>query len=54
MKNLIAERPWLLVIAAFLLVITVWLVAMRVSSRINTHELTPAQEMQLLKSKQQP
>jgi len=54
MNNPIAERPWLLVIAAFLIIIAVWLFVMRLSASINTQPLTPDQEMQLLKADPQP
>lgn len=50
MKNPIAERPWLLVILAFLIIIAVWLVVMRLSATIDTHRLNPAEETQLLQS----
>lgn len=54
MKNPITERPWLLVIVLFLVIIAVWLVVMRLSSSINTQRLTPDQEIQLLKTLPQP
>ncbi len=53
MKNPIAERPWLLVIVAFLILIAVWLVVMKLSARINTRTLTPAEEVQLLNPEKQ-
>ncbi|MEX1118165.1 MAG: hypothetical protein WEB60_05155 [Terrimicrobiaceae bacterium] len=54
MKNPIAERPWLLVIVAFLIIIAVWLVVMRLSATVNTQRLTPAQEMEVLSSRPKP
>lgn len=48
MKNPIAERPWLLVIVAFLVIIAVWVTVIRLSGSISTQRLTPTEEAQVL------
>ncbi len=48
MKNPISERPWLLVVAVFLLLIAVWATVIHLSGRIITKRLTPSEEAQIL------
>lgn len=48
------RRPWLLVWAAFLLLIAVWLTAYAASRRIPTGALTPGQEEALLRGGRAP
>ncbi len=48
MKNPIAERPWLLVIAVFLVLIAAWATVIHLSGRIISRRLTPAEEAQIL------
>ena len=50
MNNPIAQRPWLLVILAFLIVIGVWITVTTLSKTIPHKRLTPAQEAQILQS----
>lgn len=48
MKNPIAERPWLLVVAIFLVLIAAWATVIHLSGKIITKRLTPAEEAQVL------
>lgn len=50
----LGRRPWLLVWAAFVLLIAVWVVAFWASGRASSEILTPAQEEALLRQHSQP
>jgi len=50
MKNPIAERPWLLVIALFLVIIAVWITVYNLAGDVATFTLTPEQERAILEA----
>ncbi len=54
MKNPLSEHPWLLAVFAFVVLTGVWLTVMNLSGRINTRNLTPAEEIELLQRRAAP
>jgi hypothetical protein len=48
MSNPLSMRPWLLVVAVFLVLIAAWITVIQLSGRIVTKRLTPAEEAQIL------
>lgn len=50
-RYLLGRHPWLLVIAAFLLLITVWGTFIFLSAGMPTQKLTPAEEIRLLETR---
>lgn len=51
MPPFLRRRPWLLVWAAFLLLVAVWVTAYMVSRRVATGLLTPGQEEAVLRGR---
>ena len=51
MSGVFTRRPWLLVWVAFAILIAVWVTAFKMSGRIPTQQLTPADEAALLRGK---
>lgn len=49
-RYLLGRHPWLLVIVAFLLLMTAWGTFIFLSAGMPTHKLTPAEEMRLLET----
>lgn len=50
-SGFLSKRPWLLVWAAFLVLIVVWIATYKVSQRVPWKKLTPAEETELLQKK---
>lgn len=48
-SGFLSKRPWLLVWAAFLILIAVWVGTYKVSQRVPWQKLTPAEEEALLR-----
>jgi len=48
------SRPWLLVVAAFVLLISAWTTIITLSARVPSARLTPAEEQALLERKPSP
>ncbi len=46
--NILRHHPWLLVVAAFLLLISAWITVIWVSGKIPNRRLTPAEEARVL------
>jgi len=54
MRNPVSDHPWLLAVVAFVVLIGVWLTVMNLSRRINTRNLTPSEEIELLQRRAAP
>ncbi len=48
--NWFVRRPWLLVVAAFLMLVVVWMTVIHLSGRIPTHELNAEEEAALIRT----